>query len=74
MNKIDITADFTDPAFLAAVYEIIEKPMNEPIYKSDVETVDELEIEGRCIKSYFTIFIVYPDYVLYKVLKMEKNK
>jgi len=51
INQIDITTDFTDPDFLAAVYEIIEKPTTEPIYKSDVEAIDMLEIEGRDIKS-----------------------
>ena len=47
----DITAAFTDPNFLAAVYEAIGKNSPEPIYDTDVSSVATLEIDSRNIES-----------------------
>jgi len=55
----DITEEFTDPNFLAAVYAAIGKTAPEPIYDTDAEEVVELYIGWRGIRSlagleYFT--------------------
>ena len=48
---VDITADFIDPSFRAAVYEIIEKTAPEPILSSDVEEIGLLFITDRGIRN-----------------------
>ena len=47
----DITEEFTDPNFRAAVYEAIGKASPEPIYDTDVEEVEALAIGWRGIES-----------------------
>jgi len=48
---IDITDDFTDPVFLAAVYDIIGKAAPERIYYADVMWITLLDIPDMGIKS-----------------------
>jgi len=50
-SNVDITADFTDPNFLAAVYEKIEKAAPAPIYSTDVAEIQYLNVVGKRIKS-----------------------
>ena len=45
-NGEDITDDFKDAGFLAAVREIIGKPVG-PIYDHDVAQIDELNLDSR---------------------------
>ncbi|MEA4846519.1 MAG: leucine-rich repeat protein [Clostridiaceae bacterium] len=47
----DITASFTDPAFLAAVRERMGKAADEPIFASDAEAITELYVSGKNIGS-----------------------
>jgi len=49
--EADISADFTDPAFLAKVYEITGIDPGEPIYPSDVDKIQDLNISRLGIKS-----------------------
>jgi len=48
---IDITADFTDPNFLAAVRELIGKGASDPILDSDVAGILLLGIEAKGIQN-----------------------
>jgi len=48
---IDITSDFTDPAFLAAVYEAVGKTAPEEIFSEDVAEIDTLYVFSKGIKS-----------------------
>jgi len=47
----DISGDFTDPAFLAKVYEITGIEPGEPIYPSDVNKIQDLNISRLGIES-----------------------
>jgi len=48
---VDITADFTDPAFKAAVYEHIGKTAPAPIYDTDVAGISTLAVNNEGIKN-----------------------
>lgn len=50
-DEIDISGDFTDPAFLAKVYEITGIAPGDPIYPSDVEKIQDLNISRLGIES-----------------------
>lgn len=51
LTPLPIEAEFTDANFLAAVREIIGKTNGEHIYKSDVESIKELDISNKEIKD-----------------------
>jgi len=50
-DGVDITADFTDENFRAAVYEKIGKTAPVPIYDTDVAAIASLGVNGKDIKS-----------------------
>ena len=51
-GPVDITADFTDPLFLEAVYSrVLRKPATEPIYDTDVAEVLGVHVSGIGIQS-----------------------
>ena len=50
-KAVDITDNFTDPNFRAAVYEEIGKDNSERIYDYDVEWIDRLDVYDRGIQS-----------------------
>ncbi|MCL2157807.1 MAG: chitobiase/beta-hexosaminidase C-terminal domain-containing protein [Oscillospiraceae bacterium] len=50
-TEIDISGKFTDPNFFAAVKNILNKSPDEPIYKSDVDFYEYLDVRGRGIAS-----------------------
>ncbi|MCL1808931.1 MAG: dockerin type I domain-containing protein [Clostridiales bacterium] len=50
-DAIDITADFTDPNFRAAVREFLGKGANEPIFDIDVSWLTWLSVSNRGITS-----------------------
>ena len=51
IEAVDITADFKDPNFLAAVREILGKAANEPIFDTDVSGITELWVTYYNIKD-----------------------
>jgi len=50
-DKIDITNNFTDSNFRAAVYEVVGKTAPERIYDTDVAGITVLNVSDRSIKS-----------------------
>ena len=50
-DDVDISNDFTDPNFRAAVYDIIGKDQSEPIYSSDVSGITYLNVSDKHIAS-----------------------
>ncbi|GHU58355.1 hypothetical protein FACS1894133_2960 [Clostridia bacterium] len=58
-NKADITAKFTDPAFLSYVRELVGKDEGESVSASDVANIESVECPNKSISSlngiaYFT--------------------
>ena len=49
--EVDITEDFTDLNFRAAVYEVIGKAESEPIYDNDLVNIEILSVGNRNIQS-----------------------
>ena len=47
----NITADFTDPNFLAAVRMVLSKGVSDPIYDTDVASVKELRVPEQNISN-----------------------
>jgi Leucine-rich repeat (LRR) protein len=48
---IDITASFADPNFLAAVRKTLGKNTGDPVYRSDVSSLTQLNVAGRQISN-----------------------
>ncbi|MCL2125075.1 MAG: chitobiase/beta-hexosaminidase C-terminal domain-containing protein [Oscillospiraceae bacterium] len=50
-TEMDISEKFTDPNFLAAVKDVVNKYPDEPIYPSDVDFYEYLDVSGMEIAS-----------------------
>ncbi|MCL2539788.1 MAG: hypothetical protein FWE66_05560, partial [Oscillospiraceae bacterium] len=48
---VDISADFTDPSFRTAIYELTGITYGDSIFITDIEDIEELLIDGRNIES-----------------------